>query len=115
MPNAVATIGCSNSPAPGGPSAGIYASYADRNALATAFHNLAQGFVMSVCRQGGEGGEHSWHHNDAPNTVLGTIACGTFKGNPAVVWTNDGQLLLSTVQGANLGDLYTWWTKRISP
>jgi hypothetical protein len=54
-----------------------------------------------------------WRRNAAPQLVAGTVFCG-FRGNmPIVAWTDDADLLVSSVDGAeagpNLDLLYTWW------
>ena len=51
----------------------------------------------------------TWHYTDTPDDVAGKVACGTYNGNPDLVWTNDEELLLVDAQGPDLAELHEWW------
>jgi hypothetical protein len=55
-----------------------------------------------------------WRRNATPQQVSGTLVCGFKDDVPTLVWTDDDDLLLSSVDGAdsgpNLDQLYVWWS-----
>jgi hypothetical protein len=56
----------------------------------------------------------AWRRNATPQLVSGTLVCGFRTGVPTLSWTDNGKLMLASVDGAangpNLDQLYVWWS-----
>ena len=52
----------------------------------------------------------TWFYNETPDKVEGSMACGTNKDDPIVLWTKDSDLLLGYAYGPpGLVELHDWW------
>jgi serine/threonine-protein kinase len=114
MPGAIVSVMCGQNTDPDGPTVGEYGLFSDIKALQDAFTGYLGTDAVVKC-PGGKASPGTWWHNKDPNTVLGQIGCGTYKGDePQVMWTNQQTLVFAVVngkpQGPNLDQLYKWWT-----
>jgi serine/threonine-protein kinase len=110
--DALATVDCAKTDTPGGPTSARYSLYPDGDTLAKHFKAaIGADSELVQCPGSGVDSPTSWHYNATPNDVAGSIACGTYKGNPDVVWTKDSDLVLGDAQATNLADLHQWWLK----
>ncbi|WP_319449311.1 MULTISPECIES: serine/threonine-protein kinase [unclassified Mycobacterium] len=113
-PNGVqAKVSCTANSDAGGPPAATYTLAGDKAALKSAFDGIVSSSTMVNC-PGNIQSPGPWRRNATPQLVSGTLFCG-FRGSvPIVVWTDDANLVLSSVEGAkdtpNLDELYVWWT-----
>jgi serine/threonine kinase PknH len=108
--NAQAMVSCGRNTQPGGPTRATYGLFPTSDALGKAFKDDIANFSLINCP--GEGASPvSWHNNKTPNVIAGLLACGTFRDQVNMVWTDDHELMLSDISGdpANLDDLHTWW------
>jgi serine/threonine-protein kinase len=111
--DALAKVLCGGNSDPGGPPSATYALFSDKAALRAAFDTIVTGSVTADC-PGRIQSPGPWHRNATPEETSGMLWCGTQQDDPAVVWTNDAELLISAVRaeppGSTLEQLYTWWT-----
>ncbi|OBF20882.1 protein kinase [Mycobacterium kubicae] len=115
MPGALTSISCGQNTEADGPRVSAYGLYSDVPALKKAFANFTGTFTLAGC-PGGKASPGTWWHTQDPNTVLGQLACGTYKGDePQVMWSNEQTLVYALVagspQGPTLDQLYKWWAK----
>jgi Hsp70 protein len=110
LTGALSTLDCNQNSFPGGPANARYSLFADANALATNFQKSMGEDTLMPC-PGGTDSPGTWHYDATPNQTAGSIACGTYKGTPDVMWTKDSQLILGAAEGPNLNDLHQWWLK----
>jgi hypothetical protein len=107
-----ATVTCGPNTDAGGPQTATYTLYADQRALSQAFTDTIATFDRVNC-PGNIQSPGPWRRNAAPDTVAGTLFCGTRADRAAVVWTSDAQSLLNVAeagaQGPSLDQLYAWW------
>src|SRR6185437_3423941 len=113
MPGAIVSVKCGRHPDPDGPTVAAYGLFPTVESVQTAFTNFIKTFTVQSC-PGNKASPGTWWHNKDPNTILGQIACGVYKGNePQVMWSNQQTLVFAlaegSVQGPNLDQLYKWW------
>ncbi|MBJ7341790.1 MAG: serine/threonine protein kinase, partial [Mycolicibacterium sp.] len=109
-PGALATVDCRQSAQPGGPMAARYSIFANKDNLAQQFQSsIQENAELLRCPGADADSPITWHYKATPDTVAGSIACGTYQGNADVVWTQDDDLLLADVQSSNMDDLHNWW------
>ncbi len=109
-PGALATMDCTQSSQPGGPEIARYSLFADLKLLNQRFtESLAENDETLRCPNFDADSPANWTYNKAPEEVAGQVACGTYKGNPDVMWTQNGSLILADVQSKSLDDLHAWW------
>lgn len=109
-PGALATVDCRQSTQPGGPAAARYSLFANRDALAQQFDSSTQeNEELLRCPGADADSPITWHYQATPDTVAGTIACGTYQGNADIVWTQDDDLLLADIQSSDMEALHNWW------
>jgi len=109
---ALAKVSCTANADAGGPPNANYTLVADTSALRATFDGIVASARQVNC-PGNIQSPGPWRRNAAPQLVAGTVFCG-FRGDvPIVAWTDDADLLVSSVDGAeagpNLDLLYTWW------
>ncbi|OBI19906.1 serine/threonine-protein kinase [Mycobacterium sp. E2497] len=109
--NALAMVDCDQNTNQGGPSRAVYGLFADEDVLKKAFDDDVAAVQLTNCPGAGQSPD-GWHHDSTPTVTAGTIACGTYKNHPNVIWTNEAKLMLCDVYGdpPALEDLHTWWT-----
>lgn len=109
---AIAAVDCGPATTPGGPRSTRYSLFADKAELEAGFDG-AVGVNSELVQCPGSGIESptTWHYTQTPDQVAGRIACGTYKGRPDLVWTNNSGLLLADAQGPDLDELHDWWLK----
>jgi serine/threonine protein kinase len=109
-PGALATVDCRQSTQPGGPAAARYSIFANKNDLDQQFDgSIKEDEELLRCPGADLDSPTTWHYKSTPDTVAGSIACGTYQGNADIVWTQDDDLLLADVQSGNMDDLHNWW------
>ncbi|OBA70590.1 protein kinase [Mycobacterium sp. 1554424.7] len=113
MPGASVSVMCGQNTEPNGPNVGEYGLFGDLKSLQDAFDGYMQADTTVKC-PGDKASPGTWWHNKDPNTILGQIGCGKYKGDePQVMWTNQQTMVLAVVggdvQGPNLDQLYKWW------
>ena len=106
----IASIICRNSAA-GSPSAVGYYLYPTADAMNSSFDRiLADDVRPAKCGTIDNGAE--WVRKSDPDTALGRVGCGKYKGNPEVVWTNNETLILGSAGGrTNIDAVMKWWKK----
>jgi serine/threonine kinase PknH len=111
--NARAAVRCVGNTDEGGPTAATYGLAKDQTALGAEFDQLVAKATRVVC-PGNIQSPGPWRRNAAPDKVAGMLFCGLQDGRPTVVWSDDANLLISSVQGGpqgpSLEQLYTWWS-----
>jgi serine/threonine-protein kinase len=108
-----AKVSCTANSDAGGPRSAAYTLATDKAALQSAFDGIVSSSTMVNC-PGNIQSPGPWRRNATPQLVSGTLFCGFRASIPIVVWTDDANLVLSSVEGArdhpNLDELYVWWT-----
>ena len=109
---AAARVQCTANTDAGGPPAANYTLLSDRDSLKDAFDAVVRESRVVNC-PGNIQSPGAWRRNATPQKVSGTLVCGFADDVPRLAWTNDDDLLLSSVDGApsgpNLDQLYVWW------
>jgi hypothetical protein len=110
---ALATVDCGQNSDPDGPTVARYSLFATDIALQNAFDASVKGDdQLSLC-PGTDAAPDTWFHTATPNEVAGSIACGTYRNNAVLAWTNKSTLVLANVQGGPQGptadQLTNWW------
>ncbi len=113
MPGASVSVMCGQNTEPNGPNVGEFGLFTDLKGLQDAFNGYMEADTTVKC-PGDKASPGTWWHNKDPNTILGQIGCGKYKGDePQVMWTNQQTMVLAVVggdvQGPNLDQLYKWW------
>jgi serine/threonine kinase PknH len=110
---ALAKVSCSANSDTGGPPSATYTLVGDSSALRTTFDGIVSAARQVNC-PGNIQSPGPWRRNATPQAVAGTVFCGFRQDVPTVAWTNDADLLVSSVDGAQAGpsldQLYTWWS-----
>jgi serine/threonine kinase PknH len=107
-----AMVKCGQNTSPGGPTKAIYGLFPDLGSLKKAFNDDIAAVQLMNCP--GEGASpDGWHYKNSPTVTAGMIACGTYKNQPNVIWSNESKLMLNDVFGgtANIEELHNWWGK----
>jgi serine/threonine protein kinase len=112
-PDAKAKVSCMANSDQGGPPTATYTLASDRATLQSAFDDVVSKSSMVNC-PGNIQSPGPWRRNATPQQVSGTLYCGMRGTTPTVAWTDDANLLLSSVDGApggpTLNELYVWWS-----
>ena len=112
MSGAIASVTCGQNTDPNGPTAAAYGLFPDLQALQDAFNRFSKTDTLVNC-PGNKVSPGTWWHNKDPSTILGQIACATYKGDPRVMWSNQPALVFALAggkpQGPNLDALFKWW------
>ena len=102
---------CDGNSEPGGPTNSRYSLFADPNALARHFQLSVNEDSAAPCPGDSGATPGTWHYDATPNQTAGSVACGTYKGTPDLIWTNDSQLILGDAEGPDLDAVHQWWLK----
>ena len=108
---ALATVDCGGNSEPGGPTNSRYSLFPDADTLARHFQLSVNADTLTPCPGDSDATPGTWHYDATPNQTAGSIACGTYKGTPDVVWTKTAQVLLGDAQGPDLNAVHDWWLK----
>jgi serine/threonine kinase PknH len=113
MPGSVVSVKCGRNADPDGPTVAAYGLFPTVESVQNAFTSFIKTFTIQNC-PGAKASPGTWWHNKDPNTILGQIACGVYKGTePQVMWNNQQSMVFALVggslQGPNLDQLYKWW------
>jgi serine/threonine-protein kinase len=109
-PGALATIDCAKSVQPGGPEAARYSIFADKDQLILHFNeSLKENDETLRCPGADADSPIDWNFKATPDVAAGQVACGTYKGNADVMWTQYDEFLLADVQSTNMDGLHDWW------
>ncbi|OBH01389.1 protein kinase [Mycobacterium sp. E2699] len=113
MVGSIVSVSCGQNTDPGGPTISAYALFSDLQGVQDAFTRFTGTDTIVKC-PGDKASPGTWWHNKDPNTILGQIACGTYKDDePKVMWTDQQTMVFAVVggntQGPNLDQLYKWW------
>jgi serine/threonine kinase PknH len=107
-PQALATVDCRELDIPDGPTSARFSLFADTSGLAGQFQDGVNTSEVSQC-PGEIDSPLSWHYPATPDFSAGSLLCGTHDGAPVLTWTKNDALLLGSVQGPSLDNLYGWW------
>jgi serine/threonine kinase PknH len=109
-PGALATVDCQKSDQPGGPNLARYSLFSNQDDLQAHFEQgLEQNDEMLACPGADSDAPQDWNYKSDTKTLAGQVACGTYKGNADVMWSQTSELLLADVQSADLASLHDWW------
>jgi hypothetical protein len=108
---ALSTLDCTGNSEPGGPTSSRYSLFADASTLARQFQLTVNEDSAATCPGDSDATPGTWHYNATPDKRAGSVACGTYKGTPDVMWTNDSQLVLGDAEGPDLAAVHQWWVK----
>ena len=95
---------------PGGPLSATYTLVSDKAALDAAFDDIVRASTRVNC-PGNIQSPGPWRRNATPQKTSGVLFCGIQEARPTVVWTDDDDLLVSTVQSGRRGQLSTSCTR----
>ncbi len=111
--DALAQVSCAKNSDPGGPQSASYTLVSDKAALDAAFDDVVQTSTRVNC-PGNIQSPGPWRRNATPQKTSGVLFCGTQDSRPTVAWTDDAELLVSSVQsgpqGPTFDQLYVWWS-----
>jgi len=107
-PQALATVDCRELDIPDGPTSARFFLFADVNALAGQFQDGVDATEVSQC-PGSIDSPRSWHYEATPDFSAGSLLCGNRDSAAVLTWTKNDVLLLGSVQGPSLDNLYGWW------
>ncbi|OBK51736.1 serine/threonine-protein kinase [Mycobacterium kubicae] len=109
---ALAMLDCGQNTNQGGPTRAVYGLFPDVDTLRQAFKDDIAAVDLLDCPGSGKSPQ-GWHYDKQPTVTVGQLACGTYKGHPNVIWSNETKLTLSDTFGdpVTLEDLHTWWGK----
>ncbi len=107
---ALATVDCTDTNVPTGPTVARYSLFADQATLDEHFKEaIAQNSELVKCPGIDLDSPTAWFYNANPDDLAGQVACGVYEGNQDITWTKDADLLLADAQGPNLEELHQWW------
>jgi serine/threonine kinase PknH len=106
--NSVAVVDCTQNTLEGGPAGARYIRYRNPVDLGDRFTALIGDDETFPCVPG-EPAPQAWHYNATPDATAGNVSCGTFKGTPELIWTNNAKLLMVSAQGSDINAMYQWW------
>ncbi|OBG29135.1 protein kinase [Mycobacterium alsense] len=114
MPGAIVSVMCGQNTDTDGPTVSAFGLFDDLRGVQDAFNGFMKSDTLVKC-PGDKASPGTWWHNKDPNTILGQIACGTYKGDePQVMWSNQQTMVFAVVsgnpQGPNMDQLYKWWS-----
>jgi serine/threonine kinase PknH len=103
---AVAKLECEQNSKPGGPTVSDFWLFGDDALLGRAFKQSVDAMTaLTACAAAAN--PTSWPDGGA--AASGQIACGSYRRNQDVTWTNNSKLLLADVQGPDLAAMYNWF------
>ncbi len=109
----LAEVSCEKNSDPGGPLSATYTLVSDKAALDAAFDDIVRALTRVNC-PGNIQSPGPWRRNATPQKTSGVLFCGIQESRPTVAWTDDDDLLVSTVQsgpqGPTFDQLYAWWS-----
>ena len=109
----LAEVGCAQNADAGGPPSATYTLLRNEASLSSAFDAVVRETRVVNC-PGNIQSPGPWRRNATPQQVSGTLVCGFSGDVPRLAWTDDANLVLSSVDGAesgpNLDQLYVWWS-----
>jgi hypothetical protein len=110
---ALAAVDCARNNDPGGPHSATYTLARDKAALDAAFDDIVAASTRVNC-PGNIQSPGPWRRNATPHKTSGVLFCGIQESRPTVAWTDDDDLLVSSVQsgpqGPTFDQLYAWWS-----
>jgi serine/threonine kinase PknH len=110
---ALAEVNCAGNIDPGGPQPSTYTLVRDKAALDAPFNDIVRASTRVNC-PGNIQSPGPWRRNATPHKTSGVLFCGFQESRPTVAWTNDDDLLVSTIQsgpqGPTFDQLYSWWS-----
>lgn len=110
---ALSEVNCAANVDPGGPKSSTYTLVRDKAALDAAFNDVVRASARVNC-PGNIQSPGPWRRNATPHKTSGVLFCGFQESRPTVAWTDDDDLLVSTVrsgpQGPTFDQLYAWWS-----
>jgi hypothetical protein len=101
-----ASVDCTQNP--NGPSKGTFALFANQAALDSAFDASIGQAELENCPNG-KPSPGQWSYDDSKDQLGGQIACGTYQGTPALMWTENDNLMSGNIAGSSLDTLYNYW------
>jgi hypothetical protein len=108
-----AEVNCEKNADPGGPLSATYTLVRDKTALDAAFNDIVRASTRVNC-PGNIQSPGPWRRNATPHKTSGVLFCGIQESRPTVAWTDDDDLLVSTIQsgpqGPTFDQLYEWWS-----
>ncbi len=109
----LAELTCARNIDAGGPQSATYTLARDKAALDAAFDDSIRAATRVNC-PGNIQSPGPWRRNATPQKTRGVLFCGIQESRPTVAWTDDDDLLVSTVQsgpqGPTFDQLYAWWS-----
>lgn len=109
---ALAQVNCDENSDPGGPLSATYTLARGKAALDAAFNDTVQAANRVNC-PGNIQSPGPWRRNATPEKISGMLFCGLRESQPTVIWTDDADLVVSSVRagprGPNFPQLYAWW------
>jgi hypothetical protein len=106
--SALAALDCGQNSISGGPTKARYILFSNSSDLSAMFKASMGLDTLTPCEPNAPV-PNGWHYDNSPTTTAGEVACGTYKGTPEVIWTNDQNLMYGDAQGTNVSTLYSWW------
>jgi len=111
-PPALEKVNCDQSTDANGPTAAVFALYANADALTTGFQSAGNDVTVSSNCPGNQESPGPWTYSN--NQVGGQVECGTMGGDnnaavAVVVWTDNSKMRAAAVQGPDISALYQWW------
>lgn len=106
--DSLATVDCDQNSLPNGPTSGRFSLYPDVATLDAHFQTAAGEDQIQQCPDGIES-PGTWHYTSSPDVPAGRLVCGTYEGDPDVVWSQNDRLLLGNLQGSDLQTIFTFW------
>ncbi|MDT5013737.1 MAG: serine/threonine kinase PknH [Mycobacterium sp.] len=103
---ATATVDCTANP--NGPSQGRFAVFTDPGALQSAFDLFTGEDQLQPC-PGLQASPAQWSYKGPQGEPDGMLACGTYKGSPDLIWTENETLLLGDITGDSLEAIHDYW------
>lgn len=110
---AIAEVTCGRNVDVDGPPSATYSLFPDAGALRLSFDNTVQATTVVTC-PGRIQSPGAWHRTATPDKTSGMLLCGMRQGSPALVWTNDADLVMGSLRTEHstpsLEQLYSWWS-----
>lgn len=110
---AIAQVTCGRNVDVDGPPSATYSLFPDSGALHLSFDNTVQATTVVNC-PGRIQSPGAWHRTATPDKTSGMLLCGMRQGAPTLVWTNDADLVIGSLQTEHstptLEQLYSWWS-----
>jgi serine/threonine kinase PknH len=101
-PRSIARVDCRKIPE--GPDSGTFWLLIDTDSVNRLFDKVIDNAMLSACPAGRS--PHDWPDT---NNSQGQVSCGTYQGQPALVWSDRTKLIVGSVVGSTIQSLYDWW------